>query len=154
MSQSNFTVDVSLADNDKFRVQVGEEVRSGELYYLGIDPRNKDHEITAEEGLYRLIGNWVTSIVEVEDQTSFYLPFDFSDEFTRWLACEKDGSLLTVICGWAEVEGWSFSPSDFGQLLRGLTGFRPEDDASPQTFYTPRFLSDLRRSQATLLPAT
>ena len=148
MALSNFTAEVSLSDNEQFRVRIGDEERSGELYYLGIDPRNKDHDCSPDIGLRRLIDGWIETIIESPDNQMFYLPFDFSDEFTRWLACEKSASEMTVVCGWAEVEGWSFSPSEFREQASALTGFQPDDPVHPQTFYVPRFLSNLRSCRA------
>lgn len=148
MSTHHSTIDISITNGEQFRVQIGDEVRSGDLYYLGIDPRNTDHECSSDIGLMRLIDGWIETIVSNEDNRTFYLPFDFSDEFTRWVACEKSNSEITVVCGWAEVEGWSFSPSEFSEHSRDLKGFRPDEPVNPQTFYTPRFLSDLRRSKA------
>ena len=121
-------------------VQIGEEVRTGDLYYLGIDPRNKDHECSVDVGLVRLINGWIETLLANEGKRIFCLPFDFSDEFTRWLACEKNGNRITVVFGWAEVEGWSFSPSEFSEHSRDLKGFRPDEPTNPQTFYLPRLL--------------
>lgn len=154
MSASHFTADISISDSEQFRIQIGEEVRSGDLYYLGIDPRNKDHDCSSDIGLMRLIDGWIETIITNDDNCTFYLPFDFSDESTRWLACEKSNSEITIVCGWAEVEGWSFSPSDFSALSRDLSGFQPDEPTIAQTFYTARFLSDLRRSRANILSST
>jgi len=148
MAPSNLIVDIQITAGEQFRVKVGDEVRTGELYYLGIDPRNQDYDCPSSVGLMRLIDGWIQTILSNPDGCIFYLPFDFSDEFTRWMACEKSGSEITVVSGWADVEGWAFSPSDFTEYSRQLPGFRPDEPLSPQTFYTPRFLSDLRRSKA------
>lgn len=154
MAPSNFIADIQITNGEQFRVQIGEEVRTGDLYYLGIDPRNKDHECSVDVGLIRLINGWIETLLANEGKRIFYLPFDFSDEFTRWLACEKNGNRITVVFGWAEVEGWSFSPSEFSQHSRDLKGFRPDEPTNPQTFYLPRLLSDLRRSKAQIVKAT
>ena len=148
MSALQTSIDISITNGEQFRVQIGNEVRSGDLYYLGIDPRNEDHECSSDIGLMRLIDGWIETIVSNKDNCTFYLPFDFSDESTRWIACEKSALEITVVCGWAEVEGWSFSPSEFSEHSRDLKGFLPDEPVNPQTFYTPRFLSDLRRSKA------
>jgi len=148
MSRQNTSADIRITDGEQFRVQIGDEIRSGDLYYLGIDPRNKDHECNVDTGLRRLIDGWIETIVANADGRIFYLPFDFSDEFTRWLACEKRGPEITIVFGWAEVEGWSFSPSDFSAHSRDLKEFLADEPVNPQTLYTPRLLSDLRRSKA------
>lgn len=150
MASTQFIADLTIISDEQFRVRIGDEVRSGDLYYLGIDPRNVDHNCTVDVGLRRLIDGWIETIAANVEGVIFYLPFDFSDEFTRWLACEKRGSEITVVFGWADVEGWSFSPSDFHEHSRDLMGFLPDEPANPQTFYTPRLLGDLRRSRACL----
>ena len=150
----NLIADIHITDGEQFQVRIGDETRSGDLYYLGIDPRNKDHNCSSDVGLMRLIDGWIETIVANESGRIFYLPFDFSDEFTRWLACEKSGSAITVVFGWAEVEGWSFSPSDFSEHSRDLTDFRADEPVNPQTFYTPRLLSSLRRSKAYIVEET
>ena len=43
-----------------------------------------------------------------------------------WLRCDAVGPDLKIQRGWAEVEGYSFFPSDVGPLLKNLTGFRPD----------------------------
>lgn len=146
MSSGIQIVEVSLTDSEQFAVRVGEELRSGELYYLGIDPAAADHDCAPEEGLKKLIAGWIAELIDVDEGRILYLPFDFSDEYTRWLACEKHGSDVTCVFGMAEVEGWSFSPSDFSGLARSLQGFHADAPVNPQTFYLPRFLSELRRS--------
>lgn len=150
MSPHNQIVEVSLTDEEQFSVRVGEELRSGELYYLGIDPQADDHDCSPEVGLRKLISGWIAELIAADKGQILYLPFDFSDEFTRWLACEKTGSEVTCVFGMAEVEGWSFSPSDFSGLSRSLQGFQPDQPTNPQTFYLPRVLSDLRQSKSRL----
>lgn len=144
------TIQLSVTSEEQFQVQVGDEIRTGELYYLGIDPQQDDHDCSAQEGLCRLIDAWLAAIESTQPRRIFYLPFDFSDEYTRWLGCEKTESTITVVCGSAEVEGWSFSPTNFGDQLYSLPDFQADEPVNPQTFYTPRFLSGLRCSRAQL----
>lgn len=154
MTSSNFIADIQITNGEQFQVQIGEETRTGDLYYLGIDPRNKDHNCSTDIGLMRLIDGWIETIIANEGKRIFYLPFDFSDEFTRWLACEKNGHKITIVFGWAEVEGWSFSPSEFSEHSRDLKNFQPDEPTNPQTFYLPRLLSDLRRAKAMIVRDT
>lgn len=151
MASGNQVVEVGLSDSEQFSIRVGDEQRTGELYYLGIDPQAPDHDCSAVEGLRRLISGWITELIAADDRRILYLPFDFSDEYTRWLACEKSGSQVTCVFGMAEVEGWSFSPSDFSGLARSLEGFEPDQPTNPQTFYLPRVLSNLRQSCSQLV---
>lgn len=150
MSVSTSTIQLSITSEEQFEVRVGSEVRIGELYYLGIDPQQQDHDCTARQGLHTLIDGWMKAIESAPIRTIFYLPFDFSDEYTRWLGCEKTASTITVVCGSAEVEGWAFSPRDFSAHLFDLADFQADEPVNPQTFYTPRFLAGLRSSRAAL----
>jgi len=154
MTSSIHIADIRITDGKQFEVRIGQETRNGDLYYLGIDPRNKDHNCSTDIGLMRLIDGWIETLITNEGKRIFYLPFDFSDEFTRWLACEKNGNKITVVFGWAEVEGWSFSPSEFSEHSRDLKKFQPDEPTNPQTFYLPRLLSDLRRARAMILRET
>ena len=141
-------VTIRITNGEHFRVRIGDEIRSGDLYYLGIDPRNKDHNCATDVGLARLIDGWIDTICGSPERTVFYLPFDFSDEYTRWLACEKNRNTMTVVFGWAPVEGWAFSPSEFQEYSQKLDGFQADEPVNSQTFYTPRFLSNLRSSRS------
>lgn len=154
MTSSSLIAEIHITDGEQFHVRIGDEVRAGDLYYLGIDPRSKDYNCLGDIGLMRLIDGWIETITSNAAGQIFYLPFDFSDEFTRWLACEKSGSEISIVFGWAEVEGWSFSPSEFSEHSRDLKGFRPDGPTNPQTFYTPRLLSNLRRSKAQIIRQT
>ena len=145
MTTTNIIADVRVVDSEQFCVRIGDEIRTGDLYYLGIDPRTTDHNCSPAEGLKRLLHGWMDAVLSSRIGQIFHLPFDFSDECTRWVACERDEVEITVVFGWADVEGWSFSPSDFAELSRSLTGFHLDEPTNPQSFYTPRFLSNLRR---------
>ncbi|MEZ6123314.1 MAG: hypothetical protein R3C49_09090 [Planctomycetaceae bacterium] len=154
MNATSLIAEIRIRNSEQFSVRIGNETRTGDLYYLGIDPRTKDHDCSIEEGLGRLIQGWIDTIVSNAEGRRFYLPFDFSDEFTRWLACEKHDGELTALFGWAAIEGWSFSPSEFSEHSRDLQDFHADEPANPQTFYIPRLLSNLRRSQAMIRLAT
>ena len=58
------------------------------------------------------------------DGGTVFLPYDFSDQYTAWLRCQRSDSDVTVARGWAGVEGWSFYPSAVGKYLSHLPGFR------------------------------
>lgn len=150
MSTNSSTIRLSITGSDQFQVRVGDETRTGELYYLGIDPKQENHDCSPEFGLRRLIDAWIAAVETTAPRRIFYLPFDFSDEYTRWLGCEKTESTITVVCGSAEVEGWAFSPTEFSSHLYDLKDFSADEPANPQTFYTPRFLAGLRSSRSAL----
>lgn len=148
MCRRHAAITVECVDTDSFRVQIGDETRTGDLYYLGMDPRTADFECSAHEGLGRLIDAWIRTILSQPTGDIFHLPFDFADEFTRWIACEKRDDNLVCVFGWAPIEGWAISPSAFDETYGGQIGFRPDEPVVSHTFYLPRVLSDLRRCRA------
>lgn len=145
-------LEVRLINEDEFCIRVGTDLQTGALYYLGIDPESAEHHCSPAQGVRRLLDRWLQVITEEATGQIFYLPFDFSDESTRWLACEKSGQQITTVFGWAPVEGWSFSPSDFESYRHQLSDFQPDVPANPQTIYLPRFLSELRAAAASVCP--
>ena len=152
MSPSTHILDLQLLSDEEFRIRLGDESRTGSLYYLGIDPRSVDHDCPAEEGLRRLVRGWLNQLSDCSNSGIRYLPFDFADESTQWLACDASNSTIDVVFGWAPVEGWAISPSDFQQHATHLTGFAPNEPAFVQTFYLPRLLSELRRLISAITP--
>lgn len=74
--------------------------------------------------LRRLLEQWLTAVERLPDGGTAYLPYDFSDQYTGWLACHRSGDEVSVSRGWADVEGWSFFPSAAGDLLERPRGFR------------------------------
>lgn len=140
-------ISVELDGNNHIVVHVGNECRIGNSYYLGLAPECQDHNCSISTGLRRMLLAWIREL-ESACNDLIYLPFDFSDETTRWLACQKIGSQLHVVFGWADVEGWAITPSDFSGFARSLPGFTPDEPLNVQEFYLPRFLSQIRRSAA------
>ncbi len=140
------TVSVSLNADNQITVQVGSESRAGESYYLGLQPNSDNHEFRPATGTLQLVHEWIRLLSELKDGQQLFLPFDFSDEYTRWLTVHRDGREVTIVFGWATVEGWSISPRDFSQYAHGVPGFMPDEPLHTQEFYLPRVLADLRHS--------
>lgn len=143
-------VSVSLNTDNQIEVRVGSESRAGESYYLGLQPNSENHDFRPVEGTMQLISEWIRLLTDLKDGQQLFLPFDFSDEFTRWLTLHRDGRDVTIVFGWATVEGWSISPQDLSQYAHGLPHFMPDEPLQTQTFYLPQVLSNLRQSLATL----
>ncbi len=143
-------VSVTLNADNRIEVRVGSESRAGESYYLGLQPNSEHHEFRPVEGTMQLLGEWIRLLSDLKDGQRLFLPFDFSDEYTRWLALHRDGRNVTIVFGWATVEGWSISPHDLSQFAYGLPNFMPDEPLYTQTFYLPQVLSNLRHSLATL----
>jgi hypothetical protein len=144
-------VSVSLNSDNQIEVHVGSESRAGESYYLGLQPNSENQEFRPVEGTAQLVGEWIRLLIALKDGQQLFLPFDFSDEYTRWLTIQREGRDVTIVLGWATVEGWSISPLDLSQYAFGLPEFMPDEPLRIQTFYLPRVLSNLRHSLATLI---
>lgn len=96
-------------------------------YYLAIDDEilpqvEDDRKIRAV--LLRLHEQWLEAIQGLKVGEIAFLPFDFSDQCTGWLRCTATSTGYSVVQGWSSQEGWSFSPSAVGVLLRNLEGFK------------------------------
>lgn len=144
------TVSVSLNGNNQIELRVGSESRTGECYYLGLEPDSAESQFNPRRGVARLLRQWLNLGCRLEDDGQLFLPFDFSDEFTRWLTIRRTGRDATIVLGWAPVEGWAISLDDFSEFALGLPGFSADEPLVAQSFYFPRVLSDLRASIATL----
>ena len=138
-------VDVRFTSDEEFSLRVGDERRTGGLYYLGIDPRTPDHKCAPDVGLRKLLAGWIDCLIDRQLPCPVYLPFDFGDETTQWLACERSQNYVDVVFGSAPVEGWAINVSDFRGYSASLSDFTPNEPVFIQTFYLPRLLSDLRR---------
>jgi hypothetical protein len=120
-------------DNGRFHddlvLRLGNQQWRCDSYYLLIDDG-----ILADQGgpskvravLRRLLDQWQSAVAALGEGDTCYLPYDFSDQYTGWLRCEAVGSDLKMQRGWAEVEGYSFNPSDVGELFQTLSGFHPD----------------------------
>lgn len=137
-------IDLQFTSAEEFVLHIGSEQRTGSLYYLGIDPRAPDHNCTPTTGLARLFSGWVKYLLQPDIPNPVFLPFDFADETTQWIACEISDNTIHLVFGWAPVEGWAISPSDFSQYVSSLPDFVPNAPALIQSFYLPRFLNELR----------
>jgi hypothetical protein len=98
-------------------------------YYLALDRGLLSEREDADKVravLRRLLDQWLRVLQSVPDGGIAYLPYDFSDQYTGWLRCQRSGGLADICRGWAPVEGWSFFPSAVGEYLAALPSFRPD----------------------------
>jgi hypothetical protein len=128
-------VSLRFEDNGRFHddllLRVGDVKWRCDSYYLLIDQgmlAEGESVPKVRAVLARLLEQWRTSVERLADGQACFLPYDFSDEYTGWLRCEAVGKDLRVHRGWAEVNGYSFFPSDVGELLRSLPGFQPDGE--------------------------
>jgi len=153
---------VTANPHNQIEVCLGEESRVGECYYLGlsdaarIDPKvasagdsvPETCENSVQSGLRQLLKGWLLLLQKLSDGGQVYLPFDFSDEYTRWVSVRRKGSEAELVFGWAPVEGWAISLLDFSEVACGLTGFSPDEPLICQRVYLPRLICEVRRASA------
>ncbi len=101
-------------------------------YYLALDrqllPEREDAEKVVVV-LRQLLGQWLSAVERVPDGGTVYLRYDFSDQCTGWLRCERSRTVVDVCRGWSEVEGWSLHPSAVVDHFTRVPGFRPDGPA-------------------------
>jgi hypothetical protein len=128
------TVSLDFEDNRRFHddlvLRLGDEHWRCDSYYLLLDrgmlPDQEDAG-KVRAVLRRLLEQWHACVASLGDRETCYLPYDFSDEYTAWLRCEAAGADLRIQRGWAEINGYTFFPSNVGELLRHASGrFRPD----------------------------
>lgn len=104
---------------------IGSYRHIADSYYFRVDDAPTSPS-TLESRLALLLQQWLCLIDSLEQHTTTYLPFDFSDQCTAWLrvALKQHGEVLVEV-GWSRIEGWSFYPSDVMSTARQVTDFRP-----------------------------
>jgi len=146
-SQISLIFDDNGSFHDDLMLQIGDKSWRCDSYYLLIDnlllPRQEDAQKVVIV-LKRLLAQWSAALTDLTDSQSCYLPYDFSDQHTGWLRCECRGSDIRVEKGWSDLNGYSFLPSEVGELLHRVPNFRPD----PEVFVILR--DDFLRSIATV----
>lgn len=98
-----------------------------DTYYLALDQGvSADREDVGKIRmvLARLMEQWLDALKVLRDGRVVYLPFDFSDQSTGWLACERTANEVEISRGWALLEGWAIMPSALGDMSVMPSGFR------------------------------
>jgi hypothetical protein len=130
-------------------LRIGDQSWMCDTYYFALDrgllPDREDAD-KVRVVLRQLLQQWLSAVEHVPDGHTVFLPYDFSDQCTGWLRCQRSGSLAVVCRGWASVEGWSFYPSAIGEHLHRLPGFRP--DAPVVEMAVTEFVKAIRDSMA------
>jgi hypothetical protein len=145
-------ISVTVNDEQQVVVQIDGETRQGDVWYLslqlGADPTQ---EVPVATEVRRLLSVWMECIAQLTPGQVTWLPFDFSDESTRWLACHYDGCDTHLRFGWSSVEGWAVAPFDSAGYSRAGQTFRADDAAADAIrVYRPFLLNQLRKSMQQL----
>jgi hypothetical protein len=113
-------------------LRIGTEQWRGDSYFLWCEgPRSDaDHIPIVQRVLSKLLDQWIATIRALRSKGTCFLPYDFSDPSTGWLRCTVDASdVLVIQRGWSEIEGWSISPSNLGEVLERLPDFKAQGPA-------------------------
>ena len=139
-------VSVFVNPDDQIVVRIGEDTRTGDTWYLGLQrgqDMSDDRDVRAL--VRRLIRTWIDVLSTMQNGEITWLPFDFSDEFTRWIACSCDNRRIALRFGWSPVEGWAVDPYDASGFARAGQDFHLDVAAANDTsLYRPYLLSRLR----------
>jgi hypothetical protein len=113
--------------HDDLVLRFGGDSWACDSYYLALDrellPDREDSD-KVRAVLRRLLEQWLAAVEQLPDGGTAYLPYDFSDQYTGWLACGRSSGGVVLSRGWADIEGWSFFPSAAGDLFVRPRGFR------------------------------
>jgi hypothetical protein len=148
------TLTVRLNSGNQIEVCCGSESRCGECYYLSLSESAGDNgsaeaapRTALQHGLQGLLREWTKQLQSLDDGGLLWLPFDFSDEYTRWLAVNRSGDEASLVFGWAPVEGWAIDPQNLGQLPRTLESFVPDEPLVVQVCSWKQLLMDVAESE-------
>jgi hypothetical protein len=115
-------------EHDDIVVQFGATSFTCDSYYFLIDEAFSDQPTTeakVQAAIAWLVQQWINH-VERGAQNQLFLPFDFSDQYTRCLECILDRNHISLRVGWSTVEGWAVLPSNIVDYVHRITDFRAE----------------------------
>ena len=116
--------------HDDIFLSLGGLEKTGDAYYLALDHslgRDDESPDKIRLVLQRLLEQWRDAIRSVDEGSSVYLPYDFSDQYTGCLRCTRNGRDIVVADGWCDIEGWRVSPSSLGEYTKTNSNFQRGD---------------------------
>jgi len=133
-------------DHDDLVLRVGTWANRSDSYYYALDhPGGQQPDPVA--AMRALLTGWKAVVEACADGEVVWLPHDFSDQCSGWLRCHRRGDTFGVVDGWAGVEGWAFSPSDFEDAAGRLDDFTPHYDFGvPVYVERQQLLDDIQAS--------
>lgn len=147
-------VAVTVGPDNQIVVRAGDIIRRGDVWYLGIAEAGPGSPDDVRRLVAELVATWIRCVTDLPDGSVAWLPFDLSDESTRWIACRRRGDVLELEFGWSAVEGWAIRPFDSSTFAAAAATFRPDATVGESlAVYRPLFLSRLRSSVAALTDA-
>jgi len=136
--------------HDDVVLSLGDYVHRCDSYYFGVE---------ASAGLYphhlavmiRMLDQWRECLERLAEGDRCFLPFDFSDQCTAWLRCERlAGGEVRIRAGWSSIEGWSCLPSDFSAHAGDVPDWRAIENSAAITTPRSALLTQIAASQAAL----
>ncbi len=120
--------DNGTAHND-LTLRFGGQIWVCDSYYFALDRNVRPDDESpgkVKAVLTKLLEQWLAAASNLPDSGATFLPYDFSDQYTAWICCQRNGNDVDMSRGWALVEGWSLFPSTVGEYLSNLPGFKVE----------------------------
>ncbi len=135
--------------HDDIVLRFGGQTWISDSYYFALDgalqPESED-PLKVKAVFRRLLEQWLGAVENMPDGGTVFLPYDFSDQYTGWLRCQRSGGEVSASRGWSYVEGWSFFPSAVGEYLAEMPGF--QIDGPTVRASVEELLEDIRNSLA------
>ena len=120
-------------DHDDLVLHFAGQTRVCDSYYFALDRTLRPQDESPDKVkmiLRALLEQWLTAATNLPDAGTTFLPYDFSDQYTGWLCCRRNGNEMAVTLGWDEgVQGWSIFPSEIGGYLSRLPSFKADGPA-------------------------
>ena len=116
--------------HDDVFLTLGKIEGTADAYYLALDRGINDGDESPQKirlVLQKLLDQWRRVLLSLEDGSSVYLPYDFSDEYTGCLCCRRCGDNVIVMKGYSGVEGWSVMPTDLGNYFTSISDFEASE---------------------------
>lgn len=101
-------------------------------YFFADDKQaSRENDRGAREVIILLLKQWRSLIANAQIGDVLYLPFDLSDQCTKFVRLRFSGEAVEGITGWSDIEGYTFSPSSLGEaeIWFENPSFRPEPGA-------------------------
>lgn len=139
------TLSVSLDADNRIVIRVGNEFQTGETHYLAMEASDANRRAALWQALQTLLQDWISLLNRSCNGDIVYLPFDFSDEATSWLACHCDHTEFTLVFGRMDIEGWEIASGNWHRQTDFPLRFVVNEPANPQTFDRAHVLRKLQQ---------
>jgi hypothetical protein len=103
------------------------ETLVGDSYYFALDRNlmpDREDSVKVRAVLKKLLQQWLEAVKQGSELGITYLPYAFFDEYTCWLKCSYKNNNVYVCNGWAEIDGYSFFPSDISNYVQNIESFK------------------------------